>query len=99
MRKPRKRTYDYVMPDMAKEAATDDRGAAMAFFLLENTGTVLGRWRGYMHAADQRLLFGRAIGKGTIVLDGDDETVSHVVSMCFGTIYDTNWGLSWVKLL
>lgn len=65
------------------EAATN-----LAFFLLEKTGTVLGSWEGRMTASEQRALFGRFIGKGMLVINGAEETVQHIVKVCFGLDYD-----------
>lgn len=71
--------------EFVKGAAVEDRAAAMAFFLQEETGSVLGTWRGRMSAEDQRALFGRFIGRGLLVVSGEFETVSMYVSVCFGT--------------
>jgi hypothetical protein len=64
----------------------DDAAANLAFFLLENTGSIWGYWYGPMRAADQRKLFGRFIGKGWVCIHGEDETVKHSTSVCFGTM-------------
>jgi len=67
----------------------------VAFFLLQNTGSVLGTWSGKLTAAEQRELFGCYIGKGQIVIDGTKETICNRVKVCFGLDYDdrnvTNW--------
>jgi hypothetical protein len=81
------------------EAAETDRAAAMAIFLLDNTDSIYGCWAGNMKAADQRILFGRFVGKGLIIISGDTETVGHSVSICFGTMRDTVWSARWVDLL
>ena len=65
-----------------------DFAANLAFHLQEKTGSVLGRWEGKMNAKEQRALFGRYIGNGTIVIDGTEETVSNRVSVAFGQDYD-----------
>jgi hypothetical protein len=74
-----------------------DYAANLALFLLEKTGTVFGRWVGKLTATEQRALFGRCIGKGRIVIDGEEETISNLVSVCFGRDYDyrnvTKWGV------
>jgi len=75
------------------EAATN-----LAFFLLEKTGTVLGTWSGHMPAAAQRALFGRFLGKGTIVVDGVTEEVHHYRKVCFGMDYETTATIKWVAL-
>jgi len=65
-----------------------DYAANLALFLLEKTGSIFKRWDGRMSAADQRALFGRNLGRGTIVIDGTSETVACRVSVCFGLDYD-----------
>jgi len=70
--------------DAQKAAATRDVAADLALFLLEKTGTVLGTWEGRMTATEQRALIGRYLGKGVIVINGDDETVRMRVKVCFG---------------
>lgn len=73
-----------------------DYAAQLAMFLLQNTGSVFGRWEGKLTAAEQRELCGRYIGKGTIVINGTDETIANRVKVCFGLDYDyrnvTKWG-------
>jgi len=68
---------------------------ALAIFLQEHTGSVCGHWYGKMPAADQRALFGRFLGKGTIIIDGMSETICNRVKVCFGLDWDdrnqTNW--------
>lgn len=88
----------YEISPLAAEAAAEDRAAGMAFFLMDNTGSVLGHWAGRMAAKDQRKLFGKVIGRGVIIIDGDDETVGHNVSVCFGTMRETVWRESWTKI-
>lgn len=65
-----------------------DFAANLAFFLLEKTGSVLGVWQGKLSADTQRKLFGRCIGKGTIVVSGESETICNRVKVCFGHDYD-----------
>lgn len=65
-----------------------DYAANVAFFLQEKTGSVLGQWKGKMKAVEQRNLFGRFIGKGTIVIDGAAETICNRVIVCFGHDWD-----------
>lgn len=68
----------------------------LASFLTEKKGSPLGKWEGKMSANEQRELFGRVIGRGMIVVDGNEETISNLVSVCFGQDYDyrnvTKWG-------
>ena len=68
--------------------STIDYAANLALFLLEHTGSIYGEWRGKMKAADQRELMGRYFGKGTIVINGLNETVLNRVSVCFGHDWD-----------
>lgn len=65
-----------------------DFAANLAFFLLEKTGSVLGVWQGKLSADAQRKLFGRCIGKGTIIVNGETETIYNRVKVCFGQDYD-----------
>ncbi|WP_034303050.1 hypothetical protein [Herbaspirillum sp. RV1423] len=65
-----------------------DYAANLALFLLEHTGSIYGEWHGKMKAADQRELMGRFLGKGTIVINGLNETVRNRVSVCFGHDWD-----------
>ncbi len=65
-----------------------DYAANVAFFLQEKTGSILGRWKGKLSAVEQRKLMGRFFGKGTIVIDGAQETVCNRVKVCFGQDWD-----------
>jgi hypothetical protein len=73
-----------------------DIAANIAFFLLERTGSVCGKWSGNLSAKEQRELFGVVYGKGTIYIDGAKETVEHVVKTGFGgdseSTYVTTFG-------
>lgn len=75
-----------------------DYAANLAHFLLEKTGSIFGLFEGRMSAADQRALMGRNLGKGTIVIDGDCETVSCRVKVCFGLDYDYRNVTQWSAL-
>ncbi len=75
-----------------------DYAANLALFLVERTGSVLATWKGKMTAADQRNLFGRFIGKGKIVIDGERETIANRVSVCFGHDYDDRNVTKWAAL-
>lgn len=72
-----------------------DYAANLAIFLTEHSGSCLATWQGKMTAKDQRALFGRFLGKGDIVIDGEEETVLNRVSVCFGMDCDdrniTRW--------
>jgi hypothetical protein len=70
----------------------------LAHFLLSNTGSVCGCYIGTMKAKDQRALFGQFIGKGRIIIDGSDETVKHVIKVCFGLDYDVTFNRKWIEL-
>lgn len=75
-----------------------DYAANLALFLLERTGSIFGQCALRMSAADQRELFGRFIGKGRIVIDGEAETICNRVSVCFGLDYDDRKVTRWVAL-
>lgn len=92
--KPRRNNNPYEMSPVIG----DDYAANLAFFLLENTKSVCGRWSGWMKASDQRKLFGRFLGKGRIIIDGAKERVMMSVSVCFGTDWDAREDLSWNDL-
>ncbi len=75
---------------------TIDYAANLAIFLTEQTGSCLKTWAGKLTASEQRALFGRFIGKGTIVVNGTAETICNRVKVCFGMDWDdrsvTKWG-------
>lgn len=75
-----------------------DYAANLAMFLLEKTGSVFKVWAGKLSAAEQRALFGRYIGKGQIVINGERETVSNRVKVCFGMDYDDRNVVAWRDL-
>lgn len=66
--------------------------------LLEKTGSVHGRLSGKMSADEQRELFGRYIGKGTIVVDGMREVVYNQVKIAFGMDWDDRNVTRWIDL-
>lgn len=76
----------------------NDVAANLAFFLLEKTGSVCGTWRGTLLAGDQRKLFGRFLGKGTVCIRGNDETLTHTRTVSFGMDWETTANLRWVEL-
>lgn len=86
----RKRTpteYNYSMPDFL-EVPQDayDFAANLALFMTANGKSIYGTWSvGHMRATDQRRIFGAFLGKGRIFIDGGEDSVSHHVSVCFGT--------------
>jgi hypothetical protein len=75
-----------------------DYAANLAFFLLENTGSICGRWAGSMPAKDQRVLFGRFLGKGRLVINGQTEALMMFVKVCFGTDSDMRENIAWRDL-
>ncbi len=75
-----------------------DYAANLALFLLEKTGSVYGKWHGKMAASEQRSLFGQFLGKGTVWIDGAEETIEHSVKVCFGTDADTTFSKKWKDL-
>lgn len=75
-----------------------DFAANLAFFLLEKTGSVLGKWKGRLTAAEQRALFGQFLGKGTVEIDGDEETLVHWKTVGFGQDYEVTFSRQWVQL-
>lgn len=79
---------------MNKQTIVDN----LAFFLLEKTGSVLGRFAGTMSAKDQRALFGQFIGKGKVVIDGEAEQIKHVAKRCFGLDYEITFERKWAAL-
>lgn len=77
---------------------TTDYAANLAMFLLAETNTVCGLWRGRMTAIEQRILFGRYLGKGMLVIDGANERVKMIVKVCFGLDHDTRHDIAWRDL-
>ena len=75
-----------------------DYAANLALFIQEKTGSIFGRFVGKMTAAEQRALFGRYIGKGRIVIDGEKEEISNLVTVCFGQDYDYRNVTKWSTL-
>ena len=75
-----------------------EHAANLAHFLLQRTGSIFGKWGGKMTASDQRALFGRFIGKGTIIIDGESETICNRVKVCFGLDYDDRNVVRWINL-
>lgn len=82
----------------AGKPAKFDYAASLALFLVEKTGSTLQTWVGKLTAAEQRALCGRFIGKGRIVIDGEQEIISNRVSVCFGHDYDDRNVTAWRSL-
>lgn len=76
----------------------NDAAGNMAIFLLNETGSIFGKWCGRLSAADQRQLFGRVVGKGILIVDGNAEEVHHEKTVCFGTMIDRVLTLTWREL-
>jgi hypothetical protein len=72
--------------------------ANLALFLLEKKGSIWASWAGRMPAKEQRALFGRFLGKGRIVIDGQRELIFNRVSVCFGLDYDDRNVTRWAAL-
>ena len=75
-----------------------DYAANLALWLIEKRGTTLATWGTRMTADQQRALFGRVLGKGTIVVDGERETICNRVSVCFGLDWDDRKVTAWRDL-
>jgi hypothetical protein len=75
----------YTMP-AALNAPTNRYNVAanLALFLVENGLTIFDDWKGKMSYADQRALCGVALGKGTIHVDGENDRIFCMVTICFG---------------
>lgn len=62
----------------------------ITMFLLINTGSIFGTWKGKMKAKEQRELFGHYFGKGIIKINGETDTITHTIKVDFGRdIYET----------
>lgn len=74
--------------------------ANLAHFLMENKGSVLATWSGKMPAKQQRELFGAFIGKGLIVINGEQETIEHLKKVCHwnGQDSDPTFYAKWVGI-
>lgn len=81
-----------------KTMTSNEAIGALAVFLLDKTGSIWGTWEGRMPAADQRALFGRFLGKGTLVINGQDETICNRVKVCFGLDSDDRNIIRWATL-
>lgn len=78
--------------------ATYDHAANLALFLVEKNGSCLSTWVGRLTATEQRALFGRFLGKGRIIIDGERETICNRVKVCFGLDYDDRKQTNWAAL-
>lgn len=75
-----------------------DYAAKLALFLLDKKGTIFGTWVGKLTATEQRELFGKFLGKGKIVIDGEHETLANRVKVCFGHDWDDRNVTKWSSL-
>jgi len=67
-------------------------------YLVEKTGSSLGYHQEKMSKAKQTELFGMYFGKGTICINGKDETICNRVKVCFGLDYDDRNVKAWRDL-
>jgi hypothetical protein len=67
-------------------------------FVHAQTGSIFGTWKGKMSAIEQRDLFGRYLGKGQIIINGDDTSICNRVKVCFGLDYDDRNHIYWAQL-
>jgi hypothetical protein len=88
----------YSVKIVERQMNNDDYATNLAFFLLDNTGSIYGRWKGNLPAKRQRELFGRFLGKGTVVINGATERVIHSRKVCFGLDYEVTADLKWADL-
>jgi hypothetical protein len=75
-----------------------DRAGFLALVLTEATGTPNGYIESRMTANEQRAVFGRALGRGVIQIDGFKAEISMRVKVCFGTDYDERKHTHWRDL-
>jgi hypothetical protein len=75
-----------------------DYAAKVAFFLLEKTGSVCGKWSGRMNAKEQKNLFGKFFGKGLLLINGANESIRMRVKVCFGTDFEDKVNIKWNQL-
>ena len=72
-----------------------DAVANMTHFLLANENNIHAKWVGHMTAKDQRRLFGQFLGKGRVIIDGENERLAHVRKCAFGTDFDVTYDEKW----
>ena len=92
---PYNRTHGRHSAGQQSKVINMDYAADIALFLTVNTGSCLNTWTGKLDAQTQRKLFGRYIGKGSIVINGAHETVCNRVKVCFGLDIDDRNITSW----
>lgn len=70
----------------------------LALFLQEKTGSPLGEFRGKLPAETQRELFGLFLGKGTVVITGDQERIQHIIKVAFGQDWHATFDKQWSQI-
>lgn len=75
-----------------------DMIANLTQFVLKETGSVYGTVSRRMTAKEQRAMFGRFLGKGKIIINGQEETICNRVKVCFGLDYDDRNLVRWADL-
>ena len=68
--------------------------AQIGFFLISKSIPSYGCWTGRLSADEQRKWFGLYLGKGTLHINGTEETIEMNVSVCFGTDSTTVFSLN-----
>ena len=68
--------------------------AKIGCFIADKVGSCWGYYCCRMSKADQMSLLGRYIGKGLLTFDGQSETVTQTIKVCFGTDYDENYRMT-----
>jgi hypothetical protein len=86
----------YTMP--AETCIGDDYAANLSHFLMANGQSIFGKVSVKIKAADQRALFGRFLGKGSIFISGETEELSHWVKVAFGQDIDCTEKMRWGDL-
>jgi len=89
-------TKAYNMP--ANEVLGSDIAANLAHFLTASGKSVIAFTSFHMAANDQRKLFGRFLGKGKIIIDGEREDLRHVRKVCWRTDFVITDGIRWNAL-
>ena len=72
--------------------------ANLVELLLDKTGSIFGTVRLKLTAKEQRALFGQNLGKGTIIINGTDETIVHRVKIAYGNDWDDTARIQWKDL-
>jgi hypothetical protein len=78
-------TYIYKMPTYIDAPASRfDVATNIAHFLMAQGLSIFDKWQGKITAADQRKIFGVKLGKGIIVVDGENDRAENRSQTCFG---------------